>query len=95
MSNARTLSSKFLGDLQRQYDEKGYEVIEWVYENHPLKYFLALVALSQVIRVEADVIHRDGSKSQNIDEILDRVEQQSGPHGRDAFAKFLEKIKPS
>jgi hypothetical protein len=40
MSDARTLSNKFLGDLQRQYDKKGYEVIEWVYENHPLKYFL-------------------------------------------------------
>jgi hypothetical protein len=95
VGNARTLSSKFLGDLQRQYDEKGYKVIELVYENHPLKYFLTLVALSKVVRIEADVTHRDGSKPQSIDEILDRVEAQTGPAGRAAFAKFMQKIKPS
>jgi hypothetical protein len=33
-------------------------------------------------------------KPQSIDEILDRVEEQTGASGRAAFVKFLEKIKP-
>ena len=59
VGNARTLSSKFLGDLQRQYDEKGYKIFDRVLETNPLAYFTALVGLSKIVRVPADVSHRD------------------------------------
>ncbi len=91
----KVLSGKFLGDLQRHYDEEGYKIFQWVYENHPLQYFLALVGLSKIVRVEADVTHRDGSKPKSIDEILERVEQQTGKEGRAAFEKFLAKVRPT
>jgi hypothetical protein len=62
------LSGKFLGDFQRHYDEKGYKIFDWVLETNPLAYFTALVGLSKIVKVPADVTHRDGSKPRSIDE---------------------------
>jgi hypothetical protein len=59
--NVQVISGKFLGDFQRHYDEKGYKIFDWVYETNPLAYFTALVGLSKIVRVPADVTHRDGS----------------------------------
>jgi hypothetical protein len=75
------------GDFQRHYDEKGYN-FDWVLETNPLAYFTALVGLSKIVRVPADVSHRDGSKPRSVDEILQRVEEQTGKEGRAAFEKF-------
>ena len=49
-SNVQVLNGNFLGDLQRDYDEKGYEIFDWVLETHPLEYFKALVQLSKIVR---------------------------------------------
>ena len=84
-------SGKFLGDFQRHYDEKGYKIFDWVIETNPLAYFTALVGLSKIVRVPADVSHRDGSKPRSVDEILQKVEEQTGKEGRAAFEKFLAK----
>ena len=43
----------------------------------------------------ADVTHRDGSKPRSIDEILQKVEEQTGKEGRAAFEKFLAKVRPT
>ena len=66
------------GDFQRHYDEKGYKIFDWVFETNPLAYFTALVGLSKIVRVQADVSHRDGSKPRSVDEILQKVEEQTG-----------------
>jgi hypothetical protein len=57
-SNVQVISGKFLGDFQRHYDEKGYKIFDWIFETNPLAYFTALVGLSKVVRVEADITHR-------------------------------------
>ena len=88
-SNVQVISGKFLGDFQRHYDEKGYTILDWVFEINPLAYFTALVGLSKIVRVPADVSHRDGSKPRSVDEILQKVEEQTGKEGRAAFEKFL------
>ena len=62
-SNVQVISGKFLGDFQRHYDEKVYKIFDWVFETNPLAYFTALVGLSKIVRVPADVSHRDGSPS--------------------------------
>jgi hypothetical protein len=59
-SNVQVISGKFLGDFQRHYDEKGYKIFDWVLETNPLAYFTALVGLSKIVGVQADVTHRDG-----------------------------------
>src|ERR1700758_2429686 len=42
------------------------------------------------------VTHRDGSKPRSIDEVLQKVEEQTGKEGRAAFEKFLAKaMRPS
>ena len=43
----------------------------------------------------ADVTHRDGSKPRSIDEILQKVEEQTGKGGRAAFENFLAKVRPT
>jgi hypothetical protein len=86
---------KFLGDFQRHYDEKGYKIFDWVLETNPLAYFTALVGLSKIVKVPADVTHRDGSKLRSIDEVLQKVEEQTGKEGRAAFEKFLAKVRPT
>jgi hypothetical protein len=55
----QVISGKFLGDFQRHYDEKGYKIFDWVFETNPLAYFTALVGLSKIVRVPADVSHWD------------------------------------
>jgi hypothetical protein len=94
-SNVQVLSGKFLGDFQRHYDEKGYKIFDWVLETNPLAYFTALVGLSKIVKVPADVTHRDGSKPRSIDEVLQKVEEQTGKEGRAAFEKFLAKVRPT
>jgi hypothetical protein len=69
----QVISGKFLGDFQRHYDEKGYKIFDWVFETNPLAYFTALVGLSKIVRVPADVSHRGGSKPRSVDEILQKV----------------------
>ena len=94
-SNVQVISGKFLGDFQRHYDEKGYKIFDWVFETNPLAYFTALVGLSKIVRMPADVSHRGGSKPRSVDEILQRVEEQTGKEGRAAFEKFLAKVRPT
>jgi predicted DNA-binding ribbon-helix-helix protein len=94
-SNVQVISGKFLGDFQRHYDEKGYKIFDWVFETNPLAYFTALVGLSKIVGAQADVTHRDGSKPRSIDEILQKVEEQTGKEGRAAFEKFLAKVRPT
>jgi hypothetical protein len=83
------LSGAFLGDLYRHYEEKGHKVIDHVLEVAPLEYFKALVTVSRVHRIDANVTHRDGDKPRTLEEILDRVEQKVGPEGRKRFMKYL------
>jgi hypothetical protein len=56
-SNVQVISGKFLGDFQRHYDEKRYKIFDWVLETNPLAYFTALVGLSKIVGVQADVTH--------------------------------------
>ena len=86
----QVISGKFLGDFQRHYDEKGYKIFDWVLETNPLAYFTALVGLSKIVGVQADVTHRDGSKPRSIDEILQKVEEQTGKEGRAAYDGMSE-----
>ena len=79
-SNVQVLSGKFLGDFQRHYDEKGYKIFDWVLQTNPLAYFTALVGLSKVVRVEADITHRDGSNGMS-EEPASAVNLRSAQHG--------------
>jgi hypothetical protein len=92
--SARSLSMAFLSELERHYETKGVAIFDYVYEHHPLEYFKALVALSKVVRIEADVQHTDMRKPQTVDEILQRVEEKTGTRGRALFEKYLAAIKP-
>jgi hypothetical protein len=92
--SARSLSMAFLGRLEEHYLEKGAAIFDYVLEHHPLEYFKAIVALSKVVRIEADVKHIDARKPQTVEEILQRVEEKTGPQGRALFERYLAAVKP-
>jgi hypothetical protein len=93
-SSISVISGSFLGDLQRHYERVGYKVFDQILETNPLEYFKALVQLSKVTRIQAEVTHRDGEKPRSVEEILDKVEQRTGKEGRAAFMQFLMQVKP-
>jgi hypothetical protein len=78
----------------RAFGQEGFG-FDWILETNPLAYFSALVGLSKIVGVQADVSHRDGSKPRSIDEILQKVEEQTGKEGRAAFEKFLARVRPT
>jgi hypothetical protein len=86
----RVLSAAFLGDLQHHYEEKGYKIFDYIFENDPRAYFQALVGLSKVVRIEADVTTRQAEKPKSREEILARIEAETGKAGRIAFEKFMK-----
>jgi hypothetical protein len=53
------------------------------------------VSETGVERDRVTLPHRDGSKPRSIDEILQKVEEQTGKEGRTAFKKFLAKVRPT
>jgi hypothetical protein len=49
--------------------------------------------LSKIVRVPADVSHRDESKPRSVDEILQRVEEQNGKEGSCRVREVLSEGK--
>lgn len=92
--NVRTLSMAFLADLEEHYREKGRAIFDYILQNRPEQYFAALVALTKVHRVEADIRHQDVNKPRNMEEILQRLEEKGGPRMREAFERYLVSLKP-
>jgi hypothetical protein len=88
------ISGLVLTDLEEHYRRYGHEIIQQIFETNPLAYFNAIIQLAKITRIDLNAtVHIPKPKS--INEILDRVEAQTGASGRAAFTKFLEKVKPS
>jgi hypothetical protein len=58
--------------------------------NRPV-YFASMVKLAQIVRIEADVSLKE-PKPKTIEEVLQRVEHETGVEGRRAFEGFLKKM---
>ena len=59
----------------------------------PDLYFANIVKLAQIVRIEADVSLKE-PKPKTIEEVLQRVEHETGVEGRRAFEGFLKKMRP-
>jgi hypothetical protein len=92
-STVEEFSGRILADWQRHYEEKGYECFDIVLERNPTAYFAGLCQLARIQKIDLTV-RTPEAKPQSIEQILDRVEHETGPAGRAAFAKFLNQIKP-
>ena len=87
----RTLSAAFIADLQEDWEKYGTQILELMREKFPDLYFASIVKLAQIVRIEADVSLKE-PKPKTIEEVLQRVEHETGVEGRRAFEGFLKKM---
>ena len=90
--NVRTLSAAFIADLQEDWEKYGTQILELMREKFPDLYFASIVKLAQIVRIEADVSLKE-PKPKTIEEVLQRVEHETGVEGRRAFEGFLKKMR--
>src|SRR3984893_17009020 len=89
--NIRTLSARFIADMQEHWEKHGMEALDTVFQKFPDRYVDNYVMLSRIIRLEADVKH-SMAKPKTIREALDELESKVGKDGRLKFEKFLREV---
>ncbi len=90
--NIRTLSARFIADMQEQWEKHGMEALDEAREKFPDKYVDNYIMLARVIRLEADVKH-SMAKPRTVDEALAELETKVGTKGRRKFEKFLREVE--
>ena len=89
--NMRTLSARFMADMQEHWEKHGMDALDEVREKFPDKYVDNYVMLARVIRLEADVKH-SMAEPKTVDEALAELETKVGTKGRRKFEKFLREV---
>jgi hypothetical protein len=80
--NIRTLSARYIADLQEDWEIHGKKALAIYVENYTM--------LARVIRLEADVKFARYAKT--VDEALAELESKVGKNGRRKFEKFLREL---
>ena len=86
--NIRTLSARFIADMQTHWEKHGMSALDEVRQKFPDRYVDNYVMLARVIRLEADVKHSLATPK-TVDEALAELESKVGKEGRRKFEKFL------
>ena len=86
--NIRTLSARYIADLQEDWELHGKEALAIYREKFPDRYVENYTTLARVIRLEADVKHSMATPK-TVDEALAQLESRVGKRGRQKFEKFL------
>ena len=89
--NIRTLSARFIADMQTHWEKNGMAALDEVRQKFPDRYVDNYVMLARVIRLEADVKH-SMAKPKTVDEALAELESRVGTKGRRKFEKFLRQV---
>jgi hypothetical protein len=89
--NIRTLSARFIADMQTHWEKHGMEALDEVRQKFPDRYVDNYVMLARIIRVEADVKHSTATPK-TVDEALAELESKVGTKGRRKFEKFLREV---
>ena len=89
--NIRTLSARFIADMQAHWEKHGMSALDEVRQRFPDRYVDNYVMLARVIRLEADVKH-SLAKPKTVDEALAELESRVGTKGRRKFEKFLRQV---
>ena len=91
----REVSGEFFLSLQEVWQERGNEILHRVANTFPELFFAGMIKMCQVTKVEVgqpNDFARLGSK----EDIIQRLEERSGPEARKLFEKFvrdLEKLR--
>jgi hypothetical protein len=89
--NIRTLSARFIADMQTHWEKHGMSALDEVRHKFPDRYVDNYVMLARVIRLEADVKHSTATPK-TVDEALAELESKVGTKGRRKFEKFLREV---
>jgi hypothetical protein len=89
--NIRTLSAKYIADLQEHWERHGMAALDEYREKFVDRYVENYTVLARVIRLEADVKH-SLAKPKTVDEALAELESKVGKDGRRKFEKFLREV---
>jgi hypothetical protein len=89
--NIRTLSARFIADMQEHWEKHGMSALDEVRQKFPDRYVDNYVMLARIIRVEADVKHSTATPK-TVDEALAELESKVGTKGRRKFEKFLREV---
>ena len=89
--NIRTLSARYIADLQEDWEIHGKKALAIYREKFPDRYVENYTMLAKVIRLEADVKHSLATPK-TMDEALAQLESKVGKDGRQKFEKFLRSM---
>src|SRR5271169_5145785 len=89
--NIRTLSGRYIADLQEDWEIHGKEALAFYREKFPDRYVENYTMLARTIRLEADVKHSLATPK-TVDEALAQLESKVGKKGRQKFEKFLREV---
>jgi hypothetical protein len=89
--NIRTLSARYIADLQEDWEIHGKKALAIYREKFPDRYVENYAMLARVVRPEADVKHSLATPK-TVDEALAELESKVGKHGRQKFEKFLRSM---
>jgi hypothetical protein len=89
--NIRTLSARYIADLQEDWELHGKEALAIYREKFPDRYVENYTVLARVIRLEADVKH-SMAKPKTVDDALAELESRVGKRGRRKFERFLREV---
>ena len=90
-ANIRTLSARYIADLQDHWEIHGRAALDEYREKFVDRYAENFSLLPRVIRVEADV-KRSMATPKTVDEALAELESRVGTKGRRKFEKFLREV---
>ena len=91
LSDVRTISGQFLLSLQSYWAQEGDDILKRVGAQHPELIFAGMVKLAHVMRVEVGTPGDFSGLSKQ--EIVDKLEQRSGPKARKLFEKFISDMQ--
>jgi hypothetical protein len=89
--NIRTLSARYIADLQDHWERHGMKALDEYREKFVDRYVENYTMLARIIRVEADVKHLTATPK-TVDEALAELESKVGTKGRRKFEKFLREV---
>jgi hypothetical protein len=89
--NIRTLSARYIADLQDHWEKHGIGALDEYHEKFVDRYVENYAMLARIIRVEADVKHST-AMPKTVDEALAELESKVDTKGRRKFEKFLREV---
>ena len=92
LADVRMISGRFLLSFQDLWERRGDEILDRVADEHPELILLSQIKLASVTRIEVSSPD-DFSKLKSKQEIVEKLEERTGPQARKLFEKFIKEVE--